>query len=292
MRVTPPTGVIAKKKKKLKKVTPADLDAYFARTGYTGPRDARLSSLHSIINAQSRSIPFENIDVLVGRPISLDSDAVFQKLVVRARGGYCFEQNSLLMRVLVALGFSVTPLSARVRWQRPREVTPPRTHLFLLVEVDGAKWLADVGIGGVSLTSAIPLDTSGARLPTPHEPRRIVKEAGSLFHQVLLSGDVWADVCEFTMEAMPMIDCELANWYTSTHPNSHFRNRLVVARAAPEGGRVTLLNRELTVRRGDGEVQKRTIDTPEELLAVLADEFGLVFEEGTRFGPPGSPWPA
>ena len=99
-------------------------------------------------------------------------------------------------------------------------------------------------------------------------------------------------MCEFTLEEMPPIDRELANWYTSAHPQSHFRNRLIAARAAPAGVRRTLLNNEFTVRQPDGSTDKRVITSPEELLAVLAREFDLHFPAGTRFGPPGSPWPS
>ena len=267
-----------------------DLDAYFARTGYTGPRVATLAALHGIVAAHAQTIPFENLDVLLGRGIDLAPAAIEQKLVRQKRGGYCFEQNTLLLAVLGALGFRATPISARVRLRHPRDFTPPRTHVFLRVELDGESWLADVGLGSGSLTCAIRLDTD-AEQATPHEPRRIVREGARLFHQARL-GDTWTDVCEFTLEEMPPIDRELANWYTSTHPQSHFRSRLVAARAAPAGVRLTLLNHEFTLRHADGRAEKRELATPDELLDVLARHFGLHFPAGTRFGPPGSPWPA
>ena len=267
-----------------------DLDAYFARIRYVGPRAATLATLHGIVAAHTQTIPFENLDVLLDRGIDLAPAAIERKLVRENRGGYCFEQNTLLLHVLEALGFRATPISARVRLQRPRDFTPPRTHLFLRVELDGESWLADVGIGGLSLTAAIRLDT-GAEQATPHEPRRIVREGARLFHQARL-GDEWTDVCEFTLEEMPPIDRELANWFTSTHPQSHFRSRLVAARAAPAGGRLTLLDREFTLRQADGRSEKRELATPDELLGVLAEFFGLHFPAGTRFGPPGSPWPS
>src|SRR5882672_8664858 len=113
-----------------------DLEAYFARIGYTGSREPSLAALHTISQAHVQSIPFENLDVLLGRGINLDPAAVFKKLVHDRRGGYCFEQNSLFLRVLETLGFRVAPFSARVRWQRPRDFTPPRTHVFLRVEFD------------------------------------------------------------------------------------------------------------------------------------------------------------
>lgn len=268
-----------------------DLDAYFARIGYIGPRAPTLAALNAIVSAHAQTIPFENLDVLLGRAISIEPDAVFQKLIHDHRGGYCFEQNSLLLRVLTELGFSVTSLSGRVRWQRPRDFTPPRTHLFLRVEIDSASWLADVGVGGLSLTSAIPLDESGRAFTTPHDTRRIIREGARLFHQVRFNGE-WSDVCEFTLEDMPQIDRELANWFTSAHPQSHFKNRLMAARAAPQGVRLTLLNHEFTIRAADGTATVRPITSPDELLALLAENFGLHFPAGTRFGPPGSPWPS
>lgn len=257
-----------------------DLDAYFARIGHTGSRAPTLPTLHAILAAHVTSIPFENLDVLLGRPIDLEPAALEQKLIHDRRGGYCFEQNSLLLHVLDQLGFSVRPLSARVRWQRPRDFTPARTHLFVRVELDES-WLADAGVGGMSLTGALRLAEPGPQ-PTPHEPRRIVREGGLLYHQAQL-GDDWHDVCEFTLEEMPPIDRIVANWYTSTHPASHFRNRLLAARALPDGARLTLLNRDLTVRHRDGRTDREVVATPDQLLAVLADRFGLRFEPGTRF---------
>ncbi|HZP61424.1 MAG TPA: arylamine N-acetyltransferase [Opitutaceae bacterium] len=265
------------------------LDAYFARIGYTGPRQPTLAVLHALTAAHTTSIPFENLDVLLGRGINLDPAAVERKLVHQGRGGYCFEQNGFFYHVLAAIGFRVTPISARVRYQRPRDFIPPRTHLFLRIELERASWLTDVGVGGLSLTSAIPLDDSGRELPTPHEPRRILREGGRLFHQVQFGGE-WHDVCEFTLEEMAPIDCELANWFTSTHPRSHFKSRLMVARATPEG-RVSILNREFTRRDRAGRSETHLISGPDELLAILAENFGLRFPAGTRFGPAASPWP-
>jgi len=268
-----------------------DLDAYFARIGYAGSRAPTLATLHAIAGGHVRSIPFENLNVLLGRGIDLDPVAVERKLVHARRGGYCFEQNSHLLHVLLALGYRATPLSARVRWQRARDFTPPRTHLFVRVDLAEGPWLVDAGVGGLSLTSAIPLDDSGTELPTPHEPRRIVREGARRFHQVRF-GPEWHDVCEFTLEEMPPIDRELANWWTSTSPQSKFRQNLVVGRAGPDGTRFVINNSEFTIRQSDGRADTRPIGSADELLALLAEHFGLHFPPGTRFGPPGSPWPS
>lgn len=267
-----------------------DLPAYFARIGYTGPRTPTLEVLHAVTVHHAAAIPFENLDVLLGRGINIGPAAVERKLVREKRGGYCFEQNHLMLLALQALGFRVTPLSARVRWQRPRDFTPPRTHLFVRVELDGETWLTDVGVGGLSLTAAIRLNHNGEQ-PTPHEPRRIVRDNGRLIHQVHLDAG-WHDVYEFTGEEMPPIDRELANWWTSTNPESKFRQNLMIARAGTDGTRRNILNREFTIRQRDGQVEKRELSTPDELLEVLARDFGLHFPAGIRFGPPGSPWPS
>ncbi|MBC8067695.1 MAG: arylamine N-acetyltransferase, partial [Deltaproteobacteria bacterium] len=192
-----------------------------------------------------------------------------------------------LLHVLATLGFEVVPISARVRLQRPRDFIPPRTHMFLRVEIERESWLADVGVGGLSPTCALRLDTS-AEQPTPHEPRRIVREEGRWFHQAHVGGE-WTDVCEFTLEQMPPIDREVANWFTSAHPASQFRNRLLVARSGPDAQRHTLLNTQLSWRSADG-LERREIADPDELLLVLHDVFGLRFAAGTRFACEALPW--
>ena len=113
-----------------------DLEAYFARVGYDGPVAPTLAVLNDLMSAHVQAIPFENLDVLLQRGIDLTPEALQRKLVDERRGGYCFEQNGLLLLVLGAIGFAVTPLSARVRYQRPRDYTPARTHLFLRVEIE------------------------------------------------------------------------------------------------------------------------------------------------------------
>ncbi|HKB56989.1 MAG TPA: arylamine N-acetyltransferase [Lacunisphaera sp.] len=266
-----------------------DLDAYFARLGYAGSRAPTLETLHAITARHVAAIPFENLDVLLGRPIRLEPAALQQKLLRQKRGGYCFEQNNLLRLVLDALGYHVTPVGARVRWKIPRDVTPARTHLFLRVAVDGTDWLADVGLGGASLTSAIRLEFDREQT-TPHEPRRLIREDGRLFHQLWTCTE-WVDVCEFTLDPMHPIDCELANWWTSAHPASHFKNRLIVARGGTDGTRSSIRDREFIRRRGPEILERQELATAEELLEVLGRHFGLHFPPGTRFGRPGAPWP-
>ena len=261
-----------------------DLDAYLARIRYTGSLTPTLETLRGIVLAHACSIPFENLDVLLDRGVSLADDDVERKLVNERRGGYCFEQNSLLLRALTALGFAATPLSARVRLKAPREFVPPRTHLFVRVDLGGVPWLADVGVGGLSPTAPIRLDLLDVEQPTPHEPRRIVREdrepSPRYFHQAKL-GDSWGDVYELTLEEMPAIDREVGNWWTSTNPQSKFRQNLMVALARPDGTRVSVLNREFTHRRGADVLERLELADTDELLTVLGECFGLRLPAGT-----------
>jgi len=267
-----------------------DLDAYFDRIRYTGPREPTLATLNGLVAAHVEQIPFENFDSLLNRPVLLDPASLQRKLIHDRRGGYCFEQNGLLLLVLESLGFHVRPLSARARVGRERHSIPPRTHLFCRVELDGVSWLADAGIGRLSPTAALRLELDTEQ-PTPHEPRRLIREGSLYYHQARVAGE-WTDVCDFTLEEMPFIDCEVASWFTCTHPQSHMKGRLLVARAAPEGRRVTLLDNEFTIREADGTPNKRTLTSRDELLSVLAEHFGLHLDRDIRFHVAALPWMA
>jgi N-hydroxyarylamine O-acetyltransferase len=269
--------------------TAPNLDAYFARVRYEGSRAPTLATLRALHLHHVQAIPFENLDVLLDRTIALELAAVERKLVHDRRGGYCFEQNTLFGAVLRALGFHVTPLIARVRWQVPPERGTPRSHMILRVGLDGEAWITDVGFGSIGLTAPIRLALD-VEQSTPHEPRRLVKRDEYFVHQVRIGTD-WQDVFQFTPDAVPPVDYEVANWFTNRHPTSHFRLNLIVTRVRPQG-RLILFNRELTERRPDGFVAKREIVSPDELLHVLATDFDLTFPAGTRFGPAGSAWPS
>ena len=258
------------------------LDAYFKRIGYSGTRSPSFATLAAIHEHHVRAIPFENLDIHLGRSIRLDLASLEQKLIHARRGGYCFEQNGLLAAVLRAIGFAVTPLIARVRWQLSAEQQTGLTHQLLRVETtDAGPCLADVGFGSMSLVRPIRFEL-GREQTGGLEPRRLVARGGLIAHQARL-GDTWSDVCLFAPDAAPAIDFELGNWYSSTHPQSRFVQNLVASRAG-DSCRHTLLNREFSTRHADGRVDKRTIESPDALVALLAERFDLHFPPGTRFG--------
>lgn len=268
---------------------PFDLDAYFQRIGYAGPRTAAEAVLFAIQGGHSRSIPFENLDVLLGRGIRIDLPSIAQKLIHERRGGYCFEQNALLAAALRSLGFEVTPFIARVRWQVPADVATPQTHMLLRVKSEGREYLADAGFGSMSLAQPLYFEFDREQTHASLEPRRLVRR-GDLVVQQAFVENTWGDVYLFRLEPAAAIDFEVGNWFTSTHPQSRFVQNLIVARLAQDR-RFTLLNRELTIRDRSGAMEKRQLESPTELLQVLAECFGLEFPPETRFGKAGSAWP-
>src|SRR5579883_2947947 len=153
-----------------------DLPAYLRRVGLTGAPPASSAGLGALHQAHVTHIPFENADVVLGRPVRLDPDSLQRKLVRECRGGYCFEQNLLFAAALEAIGLRVTKLAARVRYRATRLL--PRTHMLLKVEADGGPWLADVGFGGGGLILPLPL-AAGAESRQHSWTYRLTREAGT-----------------------------------------------------------------------------------------------------------------
>lgn len=253
------------------------LSQYFERIGYQGAAENTLQVLHALTRAHTQTIPFENLDVYLKRPIRLETNALFSKLVLAKRGGYCFEQNGLFLQVLLQLGFCARPLAARVRLRvADRSEMPARTHLFIAVWLGDQQWITDVGVGGFSLTQAL-LWQENLEQVTPHDRRRLVCEDGRWFHQVWVD-DHWLDIYEFWGEHMPLSDQKVANWYTSTCPESSFTKQIMAARALPDGGRISLLDGKFTHRYPDGRTDVRQV-AMDELKNILQEQFVIRWPE-------------
>jgi N-hydroxyarylamine O-acetyltransferase len=260
-----------------------DLNACLARVCFTGELAANESVLEALHLAHATHIPFENFDVVLRRPIRLDLEGLQEKLVRGGRGGYCFEQNTLLEAVLKQVGFRVTALAARVRLGAAR--VGPRAHMVLKVDGDWGSSLADVGFGGEGPLKPVPLvpDQVSSQYGRTYRATR----EGDLWVVQLLRGETWEDLYAFSLEPQLAVDFEVTNYYTATHPSSYFLRTATAQLSTPEA-RYVLRDREFTIERG-AEVSRRTIEHDEDLLDVLAVSFGLVFPRGTRFPAPRDP---
>lgn len=249
-----------------------DIDAYFGRIGYSGPRAATIDTLRALHELHPAAIAFENLSPLSGADVPLDLESVQRKLVLEQRGGWCFEQNLLFLEVLRALGFRATGLSARVVWNRPEDAITPRGHMLLRIELGGDTLLADVGFGGLTLTAPLRLEL-GTEQTTPHERFRLLPDDDALLMQAQVRGE-WKSLYRFDLTPTFPVDYEVASFYLSRHPASHFRARLMAARALP-GVRYALADRRLTAHPLEGESQERTLSSVAELRTTLGETFGI-----------------
>ncbi len=258
-------------------LTPAvDLAAYFRRIGYAGETEPTLDMLRAIQLGHTQTIAFENLNPLLGRPVRLDPQSLEQKLVFGGRGGYCFEQNTLLRHVLEALGFRVTGLAARVLWGAPKDAITPRGHMLLRVDMEDTPYIVDAGFGLLTPTGPLRLEPHIEQV-TAHEPFRLLPVGDDYLMQGKV-GDAWQTLYRFGLEEHFLPDYEVTNWYLSHHPASHFVTGLIAARPVA-GRRYTLRNTNFTIRFLNGRTERRVLRTVAELRETLAGPFGLTLPD-------------
>ncbi|MFL6681412.1 MAG: arylamine N-acetyltransferase family protein [Burkholderiaceae bacterium] len=250
-----------------------DLAAYLRRIGFAGTPAPTRECLETLIRRHAAALPFENIEVLARRVPRLDLDGLQAKMVRQRRGGYCFEQNTLLRNVLAAIGFDAHAMEARIRSGVPADVVTARTHLATRVVLDGASHLVDVGCGILAPTAPLALAS------------RDTQAAGSGLYRLVDVGDElllqqreqagWKDCYQLLPSVPHAIDCEMGNWFVATWPKSMLAANLLVGRAI-EGGRLRLFNRRLSAFQPEHAAPvERDLHARAEFADVLADGFGL-----------------
>jgi arylamine N-acetyltransferase len=254
-----------------------DATAYLDRIGHRGEAPPTLEALHAIVAGHLRSIPFENLDPLLGVPVAdLSAPALTAKLVQRRRGGYCYEHNGLLGYVLEASGFGVVRLAARVVWMKDDGVLPAQTHQLLAVTVPGVdgRFLVDVGFGGQTPSAPLRFETD-VEQPTRHEPYRIRAVADGPEDYVVesLINGTWHPLYLFSDRPRPRIDLEVGSWYVSTHPSSVFVVGLT-ASLVTDDARWNMRGRNLAVH-ANGGTERTRFDTAAEVLETLVERFGI-----------------
>ena len=252
-----------------------NLDEYFARIGYRGAPIPDFPTLRELHRAHATTIPFENLDIQLGLPIDLALDSLERKIVRERRGGYCFEHNSLLLAVLRAIGFSTVACEARVSDGGP--AVTPRTHMLLVVPLDADAWLCDVGFGGTTPLEPVPLD--GTAVEQGGTRYRVSARDSARLLQAD-RGDGWTDLYAFEVAARHAIDFDVANWYTSTHPQSGFVKTLTAQLRTATGSKV-LRNLQWSERSAQ-RTESREIARAE-LETLLASQFGLRVPAGAGF---------
>ena len=249
-----------------------DLELYFERIAYSGTAAANLETLRELALRHPLAIPFENLNPFLGRPVALDVPSLQQKLLRDKRGGWCFEHNVLLGTVLQRIGYRVTGLAARVMWNAPPGVTPPRSHMVLYVDLDAGPFIVDAGFGGVTLTAPLRLEADIDQ-QTPHETFRLMQGGDEYVVQARLPNE-WKPLYRFDLQRQVLADYEVSNWYLSTNPKSHFVTGIMAARVRADR-RYALRNTDLSIHHLDGYTEKRVLLTGQEVRAALEQLFGL-----------------
>ena len=255
------------------------LQPYLERVGMPARPTLDAAGLQRLQFAHRTAIPFENLDIRLGRGIAIDSASVFAKLVGQRRGGYCFEQNRLFLDALTELGFEARPLLARV-WLGA-EATPPLTHTLSLVTLGGAPWIADAGFGG-SYAPVMPL-VDGATATAPDGATfRLAHEGGdwTLWREgnpATTDGrntaPGWQRQFSFTTAEVPDADLAMGNWWTQSHPDSRFVRHVLASIILPHG--FAKLTDRAYARMAAGEGSDAEITDPRVYRMRMSLMFGI-----------------
>jgi N-hydroxyarylamine O-acetyltransferase len=246
-----------------------NLQTYLERIAYKGSLEPVAESLRDLQLAHLLTVPFENLSIHNQEPIVLDDEALFDKVVLRRRGGFCYELNGLFAALLGQLGFSVARLSAGVG-RAEGGFGPDFDHMTLMVSLD-ERWLVDVGFGD-SFREPLLLDSREVQVQGGRAYR--IEEAGDylLLHESLEGGD-WSTQFRFTLQPHEYTDYLPMCHYHQTSPESHFTRKRICSRATP-GGRVTLSNMRLIETEGL-ERSERDLQDEAEYRLVLERDFGI-----------------
>jgi len=243
------------------------LQDYLQRIGFAGEAKADIQTLTNMMVHQLYSVPFENLDVQAGKIVSLVPEHIVDKIVHGKRGGYCYEVNGLFAMALQSLGINYTFVAARPMFYPVRR---PKTHMAILAELDGEKWLCDLGFGSYGLGQPFKLtdfesrqSADTFRLTRPNERDYLL--------QALIEG-VWTNQYMFDDYAQEWIDFAPANYLNSTHPDAVFVQKPLIVLHTSEGRKILFGDVLKVIAKGS--VEKRTLDQGE-YETVLMEHFGL-----------------
>ncbi len=235
--------------------------------------EAGLRALHQ---AQCLTIPFENLDPLLGKGADLDPIVVQKKLLHKNRGGYCFELNALFLSALQEFGFKARPKLARVYLGRPQ--AGPRTHQVNLVSIAGKVWLADVGFGGPGIVNPIPFESGYEEVQYGRKIRLRADPKRGMLYEEEEANTGWRLIYAIPDENLELVDLEVGNHYCATHPSSIFRQNLYCALPSQEG-KISVWNRSVQIMRVGKKTEEKILQTEGDLSWLMSDLLKISLEE-------------
>ncbi len=249
------------------------LPAYLERIGFHGTAVADIPTLREMMRCQLFSVPFENLDVQAGKVVSLVPEEIVEKIVIRKRGGYCYEVNGLFAMALEALGIPYVFVAARPMFYPVRR---PKTHMAVVARVGGISWLCDLGFGSYGIREPMQLDLIDCEIAQDFDVFRLSKTSE---HDYLLQASVggeWTNQYEFNLSPQEWIDFVPANYLNSTHPDAVFVQKLLIVLHDPKGRSILFGN--LLKTHEYGVINKITVEQ-NEIASMLLKKFGLVYPQ-------------
>jgi N-hydroxyarylamine O-acetyltransferase len=249
-----------------------DVPAYLNRIAYSGPVAPTLETLRLLHRRHLETVPFENLDILRSKPITMDEESFVRKVVHECRGGFCYELNGAFAALLRALGFPVTLISARVA-RANGDMSPEFAHLALRIDL-ADPWLADVGFG--DLFEQPLLLESEIEQQQDVRTFRISERGGFLAVETRQDDSHWKPEYFFTLTPRQLQDFAPMCHFHQTSPESHFTRNRICSRLTSDG-RITIADRKLIVTAG-GVKHERSFDSEDECVKAIKEEFGISFE--------------
>lgn len=246
-----------------------DLTHYLDRIGFEGTARPDIDTVTHMMRRQLMTVPFENLDVQAGKVVSLVPEDIVNKIVHRQRGGYCYEVNGLFAMALQALDVPYQFVACRPMFYPVRR---PKTHMAIVLTLDGQSWLCDLGFGSYGIRQPMRLDSSGQAVEQDMDTFKVTQTGGNHLLQALSQGE-WLNQYEFNLSPQEWIDFAPANYLNSTHPDAIFVQKRLILRFTPEGRKILLDDVLKTIAHG---VATQETIAPDQVAAVLAREFGLV----------------
>ena len=248
-----------------------DVAAYLKRIGYEGSLEPTAETLNALHAAHRLTVPYENLDITLRRPMDHTRAGLFAKIVGRRRGGWCHELNGLFAALLQALGFRLTYHNAKV-WQTYGGVSPDFSHLVLVVHLE-ERWIADVGFGARGPLHALRYDTTEPQ-QSASDWYRVAPDPEDAGRRMVFwrpgGAEEWAAMYSMSMAERRLEEFAARCAEQQTEPN--WWGRRVASISTPEG-RVSLNHDRLIVTRG--AVREETPVSDDGLPAILRERFGI-----------------
>jgi len=256
-----------------------EIEKYLERIGYIGSIKPTIGLLNALQKKHLLNIPFENLDIHYKIPIELNLANIFEKVVIKRRGGFCYELNGIFHELLNSIGFNVKMISARVFNQEQQIFSPEFDHLAIIAKIDSIDYLADVGFGEFAFG---PLKVELNTIQNDERGSFRIERYDDLYYNVSKQvGENWVPEYMFTLKKRDLSEFKDMCHYNQTSPLSHFTQNKFCS-LPTENGRITVTAKKIKITEGDS-VAELQLNSEEEFLVALEKYFHIRLNDSIPF---------